>query len=75
MHIDKVSDPFITQTNSKGRVFRTISIEEIPNTKKWIKQAKKSLYRVLILYLDNGELRWLEFDYDNMFEKAYEFKR
>lgn len=75
MHIEEVSDPFTTYLSPKGRVFRTISIEQIPNTEKWVKSSKKSLYRVLIIYKDNDELNWLEFDYDNILKKVCRFKR
>jgi hypothetical protein len=75
MHIEEVSDPFTTYLSSKRRVFRTISIEQMPNTEKWVKSSKKSLYRVLIIYKDNDELNWLEFDYDNILKKVCRFKR
>ena len=69
MNIYEVNNPNTIYKSPKGREFRTISIERIPNTSKWINGSKKSLFKVLIKYLDNDSLLWLMFDYnDNLKE-------
>ena len=66
MRLDQVNNPHTTYTSKKGREFRTMSIERIPNTEKWINKVLKSKWRVLIKYADNGVLLWLYFDYDDV---------
>lgn len=75
MHINEVSDPFKSYISPKGRVFRLVCVQQMQGTEKWYKGTKKSLYRVLIIYKDNDELNWLEFDYDNILKKVCRFKR
>lgn len=73
MRLDQVSNPHATYTSPKGRKFRTISIERIPSTEKYINRAYRSKWRVLIKYADNGVLLWLYFDYNDVLTETRAF--
>lgn len=73
MHIYQVNNPHTVYTSPKGREFRTVSIEKIPNTSKWVKGTKKCLFKVLIKYLDNDNMLWLIFDYDDILKETRKF--
>lgn len=73
MTIFDINNPCETYISPKKRKFRTISIERIPNTEKYHQRAYKSLWRVLIKYLDSGLLLWLYFDYSDKLTETREF--
>lgn len=74
MYIQQVSNPFKTYTSPKNRPYRVVSIEKIQNTTKWIKRQEKSLFKVLIKYLDNDTMLWLLFDYNDKLTETRKFE-
>lgn len=74
MYIQQVSNPFTTYTSPKNRPYRVVSIKKIPNTTKWIKRQEKSLFNVLIKYLDNDTMLWLLFDYNDKLTETRKFE-
>lgn len=74
MLINQVSNPFTTYISPKNRSYRVVSIEKIPNTTKWIKSQEKSLFKVLIKYLDNDTMLWLLFDYNDKLTETRKFE-
>lgn len=74
MHFNQVADPYATYTSPKGRTFRTISIERVEGTEKYINRSYKSLWRVCIKYLDNDRMLWLYFDYSDVLTETRAFQ-
>lgn len=73
MHFNQVANPNTKYTSPQGREFRTISIERVPNTEKWVNRTLKSKWRVCIKYLDNDRMLWLNFNYDDILESTMYF--
>lgn len=58
-------DPFRTYTSPKGKPFRLICLEKIPNTEKWIDRVEKSRWMAMVKMIDTNELMELECDYND----------
>lgn len=73
MKLTNINNPNCVYKSPKGREFRTISIERVKDTEKWIGREQKSKWRVLIKYADNGVLLWLYFDYSDILTETRAF--
>ena len=73
MTLDQVNNPHTTYTSPKGREFRTISIERVEGSEKWVNRQQKSKWRVCIKYLDNDRMLWLYFDYNGVLTETRAF--
>ena len=58
-------NPHITYTSPRGREYRIISIEKVPETSKWIDRAEHWHWKITIKYLDTGELKELYYDWND----------
>ena len=70
MQITEVNNPTLVYTAPSGKEFRTICIEQIPDSQKWINRVYKALFRVLIKYKEDGNMKWLYFDYNDKLIKT-----
>ena len=58
-------NPFEIYTSPKGRPFRLICVERIPDTEKWINRVEKSRWMSTIKMIDTNEFMELECDYND----------
>lgn len=49
------TDPSHIYTSPKGRQFRVVGVEKLPNSEKWIGQALHYKWTARIRFLDNGK--------------------
>jgi hypothetical protein len=68
------TNPHQTYTSPKGRQFRVISVEKIPNTEKWIGRVEKWHWIATIKMLDNGEIKKIECDYNDNVIKINKYR-
>jgi len=73
MNLTEVNNLYQTYTAPSGREFKTIGIEQMPNTQKWVNGAYKALFRVLIRYEEGRNMKWLYFDYNDELVKTENF--
>ena len=64
------TNPHITYQSPKGREYRSVYVEKIVETEKWINKVLKFHWIVTIKYIDNNEIKKLFYDHNDKLYKT-----